>query len=150
MKEVLSRIDYYFDIENELEQEERMQLKEKITETRKFIYSVLVSIHYVLSSIENKDVVDYIYIASRLSDLCESTENYDIGVKILQPSIEYIYKYKENQSKFGLDNYENTHTFTTFTCDNNKIVNLEKSINGKFENFVRELNFKRRQQVNLL
>ena len=147
LKELLSRIDYFFDIEKELEPEEKAELTDKIAMIRKYLFSVLYSIHYVLSNIENKDVIDYIYITSRLSDLSESTENYDIGVEVLQQTLEFIYKYKENQSKFGLDNYENSHTFTTFTCDNNKIVNLDKSINSKFDDYVRKLNFKRRQQV---
>ncbi len=146
LKEPLARIDYYFDIEFELEPEERSELYEKILSVRKFIYSILFSIHYIITHVDNKDVIDYTYIASRLSDLCESTENYDTGVEVLQKTIEYIYKYKEEKSKFGLDNYENAHTFTTFTCDNNKVVNLEKSVNSKFDDFVRKLNFKRRQQ----
>ena len=61
-----------------------------------------------------------------------------------------IYKYKESQTKFGIDNYENAHTFNTFTCDNNKIVNLENSVNSKFDSYVRSLNFKRRKQVIIL
>jgi hypothetical protein len=148
LKEFLNKIDYFYDIENELEESEKLAISEKLNFIRKQLYTSTYNIHSVLTKIENKDIILYTVIASRLADLCESSENFSIGVNSLKNTLDYINNYKENLYKYGVDSEKNYHSFTTFTCDNNKIKNLYDSINSKYEEYVRKLNFKRRKQVN--
>ena len=148
LKDLLSRVDYFYDIEKELEEVERNAISDRLNFIRKFLFSTISNIHSVLTKIENKDVIIYSLVASRLADLSESSENFSIGVNALKSTIEYINSYKEKIFKFGVDSEMTYHSFTTFTCDNNKIKSLYDSVNGKFEDYEKKLNFKRRKQVN--
>ena len=97
-----------------------------------------------MDNIKDKDVIIFSFITSRLADYAEKTGNYPTGVKILKSTIEYIDKVKEDEALFGLNHTENKHTFTSFTCDNNKIYNLTKEIDKRYEKYVKDLNLKRR------
>ena len=65
-------------------------------------------------------------------------------VVVLKDTLDFIKKAKEKEDIFGVDNRENKQTYTSFTCDNNKIYKLTNEINGKYDEYVKKLNKKRR------
>jgi hypothetical protein len=98
----------------------------------------------VLTNIKEKDTIIYSYISLLLANYAEITDNNATGVLILKDALEYIENIKEKENIFGLDNRENKSTFTSFTCDNNKINKLNNEINEKYDDYVKKLNKKRR------
>ena len=63
---------------------------------------------------------------------------------VLKDTLDFIEKAKEKEDIFGIDNRENKQTFTSFTCDNNKIYKLSNEINEKYDEYVKKINKKRR------
>lgn len=145
LKDFLLKIDDFYNIESELEEEDRIKIHGMIHKNQPKLFLTLFNIHHVLLSIKNKDAILFAYISNRLADYSERTENISIGVDVVNKSIEYLNRYKEEENIFGLNNYENKHTFTSFTCDNNKITNLWNNIDKKYDDHVRQLNFRRRK-----
>lgn len=148
LKTLLSKIDYFYDIELELEEAEHNLIKERLMVIMNPLYFILFNTHSVLSKIENKDVILYSILASRLADFAESTEKFSEGANSLHNTLEYINSHKEKTFKFGVSTEINYHSFNTFTCDNNKIFNLHCTVQNKYEENVQKLNLKRRKQVN--
>ena len=148
LKDLTMRIDHYYEMENELDENEKISITDKILNIQKFICSSLYNINCVLSSINIKDPVLFSFISSRLADYLEKTENLSTGLNILKKSLDYLNEYRENEYKFGMNARENKHTFTTFTCDNIKIQKLNEK-NEAFEKMVKEINFKRRKNYRM-
>ena len=144
LKDFLYQIEYFYEVQNELDtflSEEILGVINSITNS---IFNTLYCVHYILSKIKEKDLIIFSYISLYLGDYCERTGNVGTGVVVLRETIEYINKKKEKEDIYGLDNRENKQTFTSFTCDNNKIFNLNNEINSKFDEYVKKLNKKRR------
>lgn len=147
LKELLGRIDYFHNIHIELEEDDRFNILEKINKIQYQLFIIILNIHFVLSNIKNKDPIIYSFLTSRLADYSERTENISVGVEMLSKALEYLNQYREEENIFGMNNLENKHTFTTFTCDNNKIRNLILNNEKKFFSYVQELNLKRRRNI---
>lgn len=144
LKELLYRIDFYYSNQSEIEDTLSKAVLDKISSIQNMIFNTLYCIHYVLSNIKDKDVIIYAYISSRLGDYSERTMNNATGVIVLKDTIDYIERVKEDEALFGINNMENKHTFTSFTCDNNKIYALNKECDELYDAYVRQLNLKRR------
>jgi golgin subfamily B member 1 len=145
LKELLGRIDYFNNINTELEEEDRLNILEKINKIQYQLFIIILNTHFVLSNIKNKDPIIYSFLSSRLADYSEKTDNIAVGVEMLSKALEYLNQYREEENIFGMNNLENKHTFSTFTCDNNKIKNLILNNEKKFLSYVQELNLKRRR-----
>ena len=144
LKEFLYRIEYFNSIQNELEENFKSQISTTIANLINNIFNTLYCTHYVLTNIKEKDTIIYSYISLLLANYAEITDNNATGVLILKDALEYIENIKEKENIFGLDNRENKSTFTSFTCDNNKINKLNNEINEKYDDYVKKLNKKRR------
>jgi hypothetical protein len=148
LKDLFARIDYFNQISHELEKSEQEKISSRIAEMGTFLYFSLFNIHSVLNSFTDKDPIILSYITIRLADLAYnniSRENLSPALTNIAKSLEYLNKYKEKENTYGLNNYENKHTYTSFTCDNNKITTLYKYVEDSYETYVRELNFKHRK-----
>ena len=95
-------------------------------------------------------MIIYGYISLLLGDYAEKTGNNATGVVVLKDTIEFIEKAKEKEDIFGIDNRENKQTFTSFTCDNNKIYKLKEEIDGKYYDYVKKINKKRRVNYRMI
>lgn len=144
LKDLTMRIDNFYEMENELDEAEISAITDKIYAIQNNICSSLYNINCVLSSMDIKDPVLFSFISSRLADYLEKTENLSTGLNILKKSLDYLNEYRENAFKFGMNSLENKHTFTTFTCDNQKIKKLNERSEA-FQKLVKEINFKRRK-----
>ena len=144
LKNFLYRIEYYYQIQNELEENFSNDILNHINSITNSIFNTLYCTHYILSKIKEKDTIIFAYVSLLLGDYCERTGNVGTGVVVLRETLEYIEKKKEKEDIYGLDNRENKQTFTSFTCDNNKIFNLSNEINSKYDDYVKMLNKKRR------
>ena len=149
LKDVLGRIDYFYQTEQELEENFANQIKDTIVNLNNKMFIILYYLHSILTNIKNKDVIMYGFISSRFADFCERTDNVAVGVDMIEKALEFINNYREEQNTFGMTNYENKHSFTSFTCDNNKIKELFNSIESKYNDYVKNLNFKRRKNYRL-
>ena len=144
LKNFLERIDYYNSFKDEIEQHFSSEIEKVINANISQIFNTLFCIHYVLTSIPHKDVIIYGYISLLLGDYAEKTGNNATGVVVLKDTLDFIEKAKEKEDIFGIDNRENKQTFTSFTCDNNKIYKLNNEINEKYDEYVKKINKKRR------
>ena len=150
LKNFLERIDYFNSFKDELEQNLVNEISQIINSLFSQIFNTLFCIHYVLTNIPHKDVIIYGYISLLLGDYAEKTGNNATGVVVLKDTIEFIEKAKEKEDIFGIDNRENKQTFTSFTCDNNKIYNLKEEIDGKYYDYVKKINKKRRVNYRMI
>ena len=144
LKNYLDRIEYFNAFKNEIEENFANEIQKVINSTLSQIFNTLFCVHYVLTSISHKDVIIYGYISLFLGDYAERTGNNATGVVTLKDTLDYIEKAKEKEDIFGVDNRENKQTYTSFTCDNNKIFKLNNEINEKYDEYVKKLNKKRR------
>ena len=144
LKPFLDRIEYFYTSQNELEDNLKDNISKIILSLQNSIFNTLYCVHYVLTQIKHKDVIIYAYLTSRLADYSERTGNNVTGVLTVQNTLDYIDSVKEDENIFGVNNMENKHAFTCFTCDNNKIHTLTTDINAKFDAYVKQLNLKRR------
>jgi len=144
LKNFLERIDYFNSIKEELEENLVNEISKVIDSLISQIFNTLFCVHYVLTNIPHKDTIIYAYISLLLGDYAEKTGNNATGVVVLKDTIDFIEKAKEKEDIFGIDNRENKQTFTSFTCDNNKIFKLTNEINEKYDEYVKKLNKKRR------
>ena len=144
LKNYLERIEYFNAFKNEIEENFANEIQKVINSTLSQIFNTLFCVHYVLTSISHKDVIIYGYISLFLGDYAERTGNNATGVVTLKDTLDYIEKAKEKEDIFGVDNRENKQTYTSFTCDNNKIFKLNNEINEKYDEYVKKLNKKRR------
>jgi hypothetical protein len=142
LKNFLERINYFNSFKDELEQNLVQEILKVINSLFSQIFNTLFCIHYVLTNIPHKDVIIYGYISLLLGEYAEKTGNNATGVVILKDTIEFFEKAKEKEDIFGIDNRENKQTFTSFTCDNNKIYKLKEEIDGKYYDYVKKLNRK--------
>ena len=140
----MERINYFNSFKNELEPNLVQEISKIINTLISQIFNTLFCIHYVLTNIPHKDVIIYGYISLLLGEYAELTGNNATGVVVLKDTIEFIEKAKEKEDIFGIDNRENKQTFTSFTCDNNKIFKLKEEIDEKYYDYVKQLNKKRR------
>ena len=129
LKDFLYQIEYFYEVQNELDTFLTEEISGVINSITNSIFNTLYCLHYILSKIKEKDLIIFAYISLYLGDYCERTGNVGTGVVVLRETIEYINKKKEKEDIYGLDNRENKQTFTSFTCDNNKIFNLNNEIN---------------------
>ena len=150
LKNFLERIDYFNSFKDELEQNLVNEISQIINSLFSQIFNTLFCIHYVLTNIPHKDVIIYGYISLLLGDYAEKTGNNATGVVVLKDTIEFIEKAKEKEDIFGIDNRENKQTFTSFTCDNNKIYKLKEEIDGKYYDYVKKINKKRRVNYRMI
>ena len=150
LKSFLERIDYFNSFKDELEQNLVNEISQIINSLFSQIFNTLFCIHYVLTNIPHKDVIIYGYISLLLGDYSEKTGNNATGVVVLKDTIEFIEKAKEKEDIFGIDNRENKQTFTSFTCDNNKIYKLKEEIDGKYYDYVKKINKKRRVNYRMI
>ena len=150
LKNFLDRIDYYNSFKDELEQNFSSEIEKIINSNISQIFNTLFCIHYVLTSIPHKDVIIYGYISLLLGDYAEKTGNNATGVVVLKDTLDFIEKAKEKEDIFGIDNRENKQTYTSFTCDNNKINKLNDEINEKYDEYVKKINKKRRINQRLI
>ena len=144
LKNYLERIEYFNQFKNEFEENFANEIQQLINASIQQIFNTLFCVHFVLTSITHKDVIIYGYISLLLGDYAERTGNNATGVVVLKDTLEFIEKAKEKEDIFGVDNRENKQTYTSFTCDNNKIFKLNNEINGKYDDYVKKLNKKRR------
>ena len=144
LKNFLERINYFNSFKDELEPNLVQEISKIINTLISQIFNTLFCIHYVLTNIPHKDVIIYGYISLLLGEYAELTGNNATGVVVLKDTIEFIEKAKEKEDIFGIDNRENKQTFTSFTCDNNKIFKLKEEIDEKYYDYVEQLNKKRR------
>ena len=144
LKNFLERINYFNSFKDELEPNLVQEISKIINTLISQIFNTLFCIHYVLTNIPHKDVIIYGYISLLLGEYAELTGNNATGVVVLKDTIEFIEKAKEKEDIFGIDNRENKQTFTSFTCDNNKIFKLKEEIDEKYYDYVKQLNKKRR------
>ena len=150
LKNFLERIEYYNAFKNEIEENFANEIEQIINSTIQQIFNTLFCIHYVLTSIPHKDIIIYGYISLLLGDYAERTGNNATGVVVLKDTLDFIEKEKEKEDIFGVDNRENKQTYTSFTCDNNKIFKLNNEINGKYDELVKKYNKKRRENYRRL
>ena len=150
LKNFLERIDYFNSIKDELEENIIQEITLIINSLQSQIFNTLFCAHYVLTSIPHKDVIIYGYVSLLLGDYAEKTGNNATGVVVLKDTLDFIEKAKEKEDIFGIDNKENKQTFTSFTCDNNKIFKLNEEINEKYEEYVKKLNKKRRVNYRMI
>ena len=150
LKNFLERIDYFNSFKDELEQNIVSEITQVINTLLSQIFNTLFCVHYVLTNIPHKDAIIYGYVSLLLGQYAEITGNNATGVVVLKDTIEFIEKAKEKEDIFGIDNRENKQTFTSFSCDNNKIFKLKNEINEKYDDYVKKINKKRRVNYRMI
>lgn len=148
LHDVFLRIDYFFEMENEFVfSKESKAILDFILLNQNVIFDICYKLQsvYVKLPIKIIEIYTMINITNRLADFSERTENFIQGCEATQKCIMAVNEFMEESNVVSLNNQVNRHPYNTFSCNNNKTIELINYSIEKIPKIIEEKNFKRRR-----